>query len=396
MRLLVPARYAPDNTALEPLLDQRTRASMELRLFRRLQRAPPVFNQQPVTSMSTSSCRFCAHANPEGAKFCNDCGSPLHLKPCPQCEAITDVSAENCHQCGAPFVASGAADALAKSIPASPIADAPRDEPEIRAHIPESLAACLAAGGADVRARDDVVHFLGTAEPDVREPDSDAVLTRDRVVPPRKGIFYRASFVVAPVVFAAVAYYAYIHGGPAMRALTNLIVIARGTEEAPAPASAAPAVPPPVATRVDAPPAVAAPAPQPVRPDAAPTIEPPKNAVVAAPIDPPAVNASGDHPTVTERAPSTQRTADEAAPAKPRPAPPKSARAKKAPDADAIATQRLVARDTQDLNAAPDVAPPAAADKDAIETRRLITRELGEFLPPNAKDRTGDRSSAIN
>src|SRR5215471_9532148 len=30
-------------------------------------------------------CRFCDHYNPAGAKFCNDCGSPLHLKPCEQC-----------------------------------------------------------------------------------------------------------------------------------------------------------------------------------------------------------------------------------------------------------------------------------------------------------------------
>jgi RNA polymerase subunit RPABC4/transcription elongation factor Spt4 len=317
--------------------------------------------------MSTSSCRFCAHVNPEGAKFCNDCGSPLHLKPCPQCEGITDVSAENCHQCGAPFVTSGAADALAKSIPANPIADATRDEPEIRAHIPESLAACLAAGGADVRARDDVVHYLGTAEPDAREPDSDAVLTRDRVVPPRKGAFYRASFVVAPVVFAAVAYYAYIHGGPAMRALTDLIVIARGTEEAAAPATAAPAVPPPVATPVDAPPAVAAPAPQTVRPDAAPRPVPPKNPGGAFQIDPPRANVSGDGPTVVGQSTKTQSLPDNVRPsAKPRPPATKIARAKKAADPAAIATQRLVAR------------------------------ELGEFLPPNAKDRTSDPASTMN
>ena len=341
---------------------------MELRLFHRLQRAPPVFNSHPVASMSISSCRFCAHANPEGAKFCNDCGSPLHLKPCPQCEAITDVSAENCHQCGAPFVTSGAADAPAKSIPASPIAVAARDEPEIRAHIPESLAACLAAGRADVRARDDVVHYLGTAEPDVREPDSDAVLTRDRVVPPRKGVFYRASFVVAPVVFAAVAYYAYIHGGPAMRALTDLIVIARGAEEAPAPATAAPQ---PVATPVDAPPAVAAPAPQTVRPDAAPRLGPPKNPGGAFRIDPPSANVSGDGPTVVGQAPKTRSLAvNIPPPAKPRPVArpvaPKSVRAKNAADPAAIATQRLV------------------------------TRELGEFLPPNAKDRTSDPASTMN
>jgi hypothetical protein len=32
-------------------------------------------------------CPFCDHHNPAGAKFCNDCGSSLHLKPCNQCPA---------------------------------------------------------------------------------------------------------------------------------------------------------------------------------------------------------------------------------------------------------------------------------------------------------------------
>jgi ribosomal protein L40E len=51
--------------------------------------------------MFPHQCLFCDHVNPVGAKFCNDCGSPLHLKPCKQCEAINDHAAENCYQCGA-------------------------------------------------------------------------------------------------------------------------------------------------------------------------------------------------------------------------------------------------------------------------------------------------------
>jgi Double zinc ribbon len=45
-------------------------------------------------------CPFCNHANPAGAKFCNDCGSPLHLKPCNHCEAVNDQVAKNCYKCG--------------------------------------------------------------------------------------------------------------------------------------------------------------------------------------------------------------------------------------------------------------------------------------------------------
>ena len=46
-------------------------------------------------------CRFCDHHNPVGANFCNDCGSPLHLKPCNQCDAVNLQAATNCYKCGA-------------------------------------------------------------------------------------------------------------------------------------------------------------------------------------------------------------------------------------------------------------------------------------------------------
>ena len=45
-------------------------------------------------------CPFCAHTNPSGAKFCNECGAPLHLRPCNQCEAINDQVEKNCYKCG--------------------------------------------------------------------------------------------------------------------------------------------------------------------------------------------------------------------------------------------------------------------------------------------------------
>jgi ribosomal protein L40E len=46
-------------------------------------------------------CAFCDHRNPAGAKFCNDCASPLHLKPCKHCYAVNDQAATNCYKCGA-------------------------------------------------------------------------------------------------------------------------------------------------------------------------------------------------------------------------------------------------------------------------------------------------------
>jgi ribosomal protein L40E len=47
-------------------------------------------------------CSFCDHRNPGDAKFCNACASPLHLKPCKQCDAVNDQTATNCYKCGAP------------------------------------------------------------------------------------------------------------------------------------------------------------------------------------------------------------------------------------------------------------------------------------------------------
>ena len=60
--------------------------------------------------MSLFHCRFCDHDNPPDARFCNECGSPLYLKPCPQCEAVNESTATQCYQCGAALPKQDAAD----------------------------------------------------------------------------------------------------------------------------------------------------------------------------------------------------------------------------------------------------------------------------------------------
>src|SRR5215831_9093582 len=55
--------------------------------------------------MFVSQCLFCYHDNPQGAKFCNQCGSPLHLRPCWECNAINDAASETCYKCGAAYAA---------------------------------------------------------------------------------------------------------------------------------------------------------------------------------------------------------------------------------------------------------------------------------------------------
>lgn len=48
-------------------------------------------------------CSFCGFGNAAGAKYCNDCGSPLHLQPCNHCGAVHERKATHCHQCGEAF-----------------------------------------------------------------------------------------------------------------------------------------------------------------------------------------------------------------------------------------------------------------------------------------------------
>ncbi len=61
-------------------------------------------------------CPFCDHNNGASAKFCNECGSPLHLQPCGHCSAINHRSDACCYHCGAALadpVASSAAETAA-------------------------------------------------------------------------------------------------------------------------------------------------------------------------------------------------------------------------------------------------------------------------------------------
>jgi hypothetical protein len=389
--------------------------------------------------MATLSCRFCTHANPEGAKFCNDCGAPLHLRPCPQCEAITDASEAHCHQCGASLAVT---DGSAVSAPDSAIAAARRDRGEAgdlgaagdrgedgdrgeagdrvveadrgetgphipesgeaRPHIPESLAACLdAADSRKDRGRDDVLHYLGRTDADDATPRASGSARAEpvrRIGSPRRSPVVRAAIVIALAVVGAGGFYAYLQGAPALRSLADLVAFATGADDeavskpaSPAGASTAltaPALPSAGAT-APAPPAPAATSPAVPAPARKDIVHAARPAVAAVE---PAVPAKGTAPSA---APNTAAPAmDASAPAKTDSAAPKGARARNSADPTASAPRR--ARDV------PRSAPPqqsesaAGSDRDAIETRRLITRELGGFLPPNANGRTGESSPASN
>jgi hypothetical protein len=93
-------------------------------------------------------CAFCDHRNPAGARFCNDCASPLHLKPCARCNAINDQPAQHCYQCGTAFPALISAPAAARVLPAAdatPATPAPGDV-AVAATLAEFVASALQGG----------------------------------------------------------------------------------------------------------------------------------------------------------------------------------------------------------------------------------------------------------
>ena len=55
--------------------------------------------------MFAVQCSFCQHENVPGARFCAECGSPLHLRVCPNpdCGKVSDVNAMRCEHCGTVF-----------------------------------------------------------------------------------------------------------------------------------------------------------------------------------------------------------------------------------------------------------------------------------------------------
>jgi hypothetical protein len=57
--------------------------------------------------MLTTECSFCKKKNVPGTRFCAECGSPMHLKVCPNvdCGKVSDAKATVCSSCGQTFPA---------------------------------------------------------------------------------------------------------------------------------------------------------------------------------------------------------------------------------------------------------------------------------------------------
>ena len=336
---------------------------------------------------SKPQCHFCAHDNPAGSKYCNDCGSPLDLKPCPGCEAMNHVSAERCYQCGASFPADYALEAAevgaaANGVSAS-VAPPSRAEPGTRSTIPMAFAGrpkTMQAPAAATQRRG-----VRAAEPQQRDPacielpepvgasgpwaaagESATDPRRGHAVPShrRNGAAYGMLAGVLLCAIAGAAYYAHESG------LSLRIVSA--TEPSGDPPAAAAKVAAPVAQPSTETAATAA-TPQGVAPDvSAPTLRQPA----------PSTGTSASPTTSTASAPTV-------AP------PPSRVRAASAP----VQASGAAEVDESNAQASPESPNTAArhgstrqrVDRDALATQRLIERDLAGFLPPGNTPQSAPR-----
>ena len=344
--------------------------------------------------MSCLICKFCARSNPEGSTFCNACGSQLNLQPCPRCEAINSESARLCSQCGAPLSSAAPEDA---SVPAAaptgvsqgaagsvsiadplPIALAERLEPlpnqpatpprETSAEVDDTAAvegAPLEAEAPSIAGPPSPAAAF-TGEPGGGDADVPSRLQGDRAVYPTANSSRR--FVLGVLLVAAAsgaAYWVYEHP---MRSAEPQSSASEGAATAPEPASSSPA-----RTQTGNGPTGSR--------------EPPPNAA-----SPPSASSSESPPPMSETAsPSTDAQPPAAAQT---PATAGAPIPSKAETAGPLDTGTGKTTDAPKTRAArrPTAAPQPQrtkeqAKRDAIATQRLIARELGDTSHADPNDK---------
>jgi len=291
---------------------------------------------------------------------------------------------------------------VAESITTAPFrVDAAEDAP---IHIPESF--------ADRLERDAGPHAFERVEPRIAQsdhrdaPEAVTPYLRSAAMRPR-GRAWRAPVALAALVaIAGAGYYAYERDVPGLDRLAEL---ARGERHAEAPASAEPASQgaPPAATASGAPAADASSqsnndaqnasssTPATTASDTPASDSNPASAALVSVLPgapgQPQVDAGSTQPRSSSATPKATPSAaparndDEAA----RHRNDAAARSRRQAEADAIATQRLIARDLGTATDPPVNAPAAPLDRDAAATQRLIERDLGPFLHRNDRSLRG-------
>ena len=166
--------------------------------------------------MLPCSCSFCSHENPAGSKYCNECGSPLHLMVC-KCGAVNNVTDGHCYRCGASVVAPRAS--APNNPPEAPLGDvderrraferppkAPSAEPATQ-HAPRFVA----DGPAPVP------HFIELEQQPQVQMSSPGSPTR----PGRRDGYLAAALVLAIVAAVATAVVSYDRYAPWLALLTG-------------------------------------------------------------------------------------------------------------------------------------------------------------------------------
>ena len=280
---------------------------------------------------SPSRCRFCDHDNPGGARFCNACGSPLHLKPCPRCEAVNDTAAAQCYECGT-SLETGVASSISVEAKTSLIAAAPTDD-ETR-HVPESFGERL----------EDLLPMEGHVDATAAER-REAFARSHRT----SGALF---FAVAVLVVGAAGYYIYERWAGHDSDVAIVASSAEGeNQESPAQPQRLGAAPVSEATSQRAPAAESANVPSVATTSAAePTVDAPTTT-------PPAAIAS-------------------AAPSKAAP-----------PDKAVAHSRQAAARPSNKPDVVPYSQPAAPSEASAAATKRMIERELGIRIAPSTTAR---------
>ena len=162
--------------------------------------------------MLPTQCAVCDHKNPPDAKFCNECGSPLHLTWCSHCGAVNDRASTHCYSCGAQIlVQSMAAEAAPHSaVPAATAAPKILSDVGVesrRAPLAESAAASLEvperrSGNETVGVGEHVTRLVSVAQ-----RATDVVPLPNVVTTPRLRPTFRA--ILPALLIAAVALSAY-------------------------------------------------------------------------------------------------------------------------------------------------------------------------------------------
>ena len=224
--------------------------------------------------MASLTCSFCNHANPAGARFCNECGSGLGLRPCARCDAINDVGASYCHQCGALLnervatsvggaaQSSRAADAVSESSVVRALGEVAPEAANPRAASPPSVKELSsAAERLDAFWRDSMqaVEVARTMKPDAADSpaarpvevlplrvdgESPVIDVASRYRRDGRGSARAALAFVVLAVVAAAAYYSYEQSTPrrSAPATSAPIVVSPPAQSAPATQQPAPTV----------------------------------------------------------------------------------------------------------------------------------------------------------